>query len=1359
MVMAMNLALRKKISLLLFTTLCLTCVMDLFAQRSSLAEKVWSRVHLAPGPLRPIPENPVRYSSIIEIGGLPPQDSPDIQVTTATNVTQSENSVCVSPLNDQVVLNSNNSSNYPLTTIFGADAFVSTNGGLTWTGSAGGTGGTNKGDPSVRIGVSGRFYSNYITDPEGGQGCAYSTNNGSTWTPVVVSPVPGPGGLADKNHMCVDNNLGSFYVNNLYISWTDFEGPYNNQVVASRSTDAGLTWSARVSISSGVAAGNFNHGANVQTGPGGEVYATWVVYDAGVQEVNIGFTKSTNGGASWGTASRIGPTIKGIRSLGLLGGKDMRVNSFPSMAVNQQDGSIYIVWTNIGVPGTNTGTERDIYMIKSTNGGSTWGTAVRVNQDTFNNGKDQWFPWIACDPVTGKLVVIFYDSRDFTSNDQANTYVAYSSNGGSTWQDFRVSDASWSGDGSGSGFASNYAGDYISIAIRNNKVYPVWTDRRATGARLSTYISPFALANTITVVAPNGGESWVIGSSQTITWTSSGVSGNVKIDLSTDGGSTYPTTLFASTANDGTEPWTVAGPASTTARVRIATIADPSIRDSSNANFTIGQPSITVTAPNGGESWPVGSPQTITWSSAGVSGTVKFDLSTDGGSTFPTTLFAGTANDGTETWTVTGPASTTARVRIASVADPTIRDSSNANFTMVQPTVTVTSPNGGEVWALGSSQTLAWTSTNLTGNVKIDLSTDGGSTFPAVITASTANDGTEAWTVTGPVSSTARIRVSSIVVPGVADSSNGNFSMVQPVITVTSPNGGESWAVGSLQTLTWTSANLSGNVKIDLSTDGGSTFPITLFAATANDGTEPWTVAGPASTAARMRVSSLSITSVADTSNANFTLIQPAITVSVPNGGEAWLIGSSQTIQWASSNVSGNVKIDLSTDGGSTFPTVLFASTVNDGSESWTVAGPATAAARVRISSVTTPSVLDASNANFTISAPFITVTAPNGGEVWGVGTPHTIAWTSLGVSGQVMIELSRNGGSTYETLFPATANDGSEQWLASAPPASNALIRVSSPGLPGVVDVSDGQFTISATFAFLTRIVLRDHGGESDSLEFGTGAGATDGIDPLYGEYELPPLPPGGLDVRWHIPGTLGTKRDVRDTLGGTRLQITYTGAIQPGPAGYPLVLYWNHLALPGGSFTLRYQAGGTWFLANMKQQDSLTLSDETTQQFQIVYDLGYAVYISVPSGWSMLSLPVTVGDRRKTSLFPTAVSNAFAYGGTGYVSRDTLDYGVGYWLKFSAAQVLSFTGDERTLDTLAVVEKWNMIGSISIPVPVENIVQIPNGIVTSRYFAYTGVAYAPTTTISPLQAYWVKVTQNGQLILGAPIAGPHRK
>ena len=82
------------------------------------------------------------------------------------------------------------------------------------------------------------------------------------------------------------------------------------------------------------------------------------------------------------------------------------------------------------------------------------------------------------------------------------------------------------------------------------------------------------------------------------------------------------------------------------------------------------------------------------------------------------------------------------------------------------------------------------------------------------IIASTPNTGTANWTVTGPATTQARIRITSLDVPTVSDTSDANFAILQS-ITVTSPNGGESWAVGSTQPITWTSVGLTGNVTID----------------------------------------------------------------------------------------------------------------------------------------------------------------------------------------------------------------------------------------------------------------------------------------------------------------------------------------------------------------------------------------------------------------------------------------------------------------------------------------------------------------------------------------------------------------
>jgi len=85
------------------------------------------------------------------------------------------------------------------------------------------------------------------------------------------------------------------------------------------------------------------------------------------------------------------------------------------------------------------------------------------------------------------------------------------------------------------------------------------------------------------VTSPNGGEDWAIGSSQTITWTGDG-DGTATIELSLDGGATYPVTIAADTADDGTHPWVVTSDATSLAKVRVTTSAGA---DASDGVFTI----------------------------------------------------------------------------------------------------------------------------------------------------------------------------------------------------------------------------------------------------------------------------------------------------------------------------------------------------------------------------------------------------------------------------------------------------------------------------------------------------------------------------------------------------------------------------------------------------------------------------------------------------------------------------------------------------------------------------------------------------------------------------------------------------
>jgi hypothetical protein len=143
----------------------------------------------------------------------------------------------------------------------------------------------------------------------------------------------------------------------------------------------------------------------------------------------------------------------------------------------------------------------------------------------------------------------------------------------------------------------------------------------------------------------------------------------------------------------------------------------------------------------------------------------------------------------------------------------------------------------------------------------------------------------------------------------------------------------------------------------------------------------------------------------------------------------------------------------------------------------------------------------------------------------------------------------------------------------------------------------------------------------------------------------------------------------------------------------------------------------------------------------------------LEVLNSWNMVSVPAMVGDYSRAALYPTSASEAFAYE-AGYVVRSTLADGKGYWLKFSGDQSIVITGSEKTLDSIPVAVGWNMIGSISSPVPVDSITSDPGGIVTSRFFGYNG-GYVVSASIEPGKAYWVKSSQIGKLILSSAPGG----
>lgn len=192
--------------------------------------------------------------------------------------------------------------------------------------------------------------------------------------------------------------------------------------------------------------------------------------------------------------------------------------------------------------------------------------------------------------------------------------------------------------------------------------------------------------------------------------------------------------------------------------------------------------SFTLLVPNGGENWTSGDQEVISWDPSGITGNILIELNRDIDNGRPwVVLFTDTPNDGNELWDVTGPATTTNLIRITSIDQPSISDQSDANFTIIlsAATISVLSPNGSESWYVGETHALSWSSNNVFGDVIIELNRDFINEGEwEVLFDSTSNDGSEDWIVTEPVSSSARIRVSSLGQPAVNDISDADFSII-----------------------------------------------------------------------------------------------------------------------------------------------------------------------------------------------------------------------------------------------------------------------------------------------------------------------------------------------------------------------------------------------------------------------------------------------------------------------------------------------------------------------------------------------------------------------------------------------------
>ena len=420
----------------------------------------------------------------------------------------------------------------------------------------------------------------------------------------------------------------------------------------------------------------------------------------------------------------------------------------------------------------------------------------------------------------------------------------------------------------------------------------------------------------------------------------------------------------------------------------------------------------------------------------------------------------------------------------------------------------ITSPDGGEVWSEQSEHEITWsTGREPNGDVQIYYSINAGASWQNIGSYSssyTSNDGSYNWTIPdlSHSSDSCLIRVQDYEDENIYDTSDEYLSLVadSTYFQLSSPNGGEVWLEQTEYQITWGSGgDVSSNVKIYYSLDAGTTWiNVGAYSSsyTSNSGRYNWTIPDltQSSDSCLVKVQDYEEINIIDVSDEYLGLVADStyFQVTSPNGEELWADQTLHEITWnAGGDVSSYAKIYYSLDAGTTWINVgAYSSsyTNNDGSYNWTVPEVfvTNSDCSIKIVDHNAVNVFDTSDNDFTITAVddenLISITSPNGGEIWHEQSSQSISWTVSGDIGgdNVKIQYSLNSGSNWQTVTNSTLNDGNYEW--SLPDISElgeyCLIKISSYSQSTIYDVSDNYFSVSADQNLLQ--IISPNGGEN---------------------------------------------------------------------------------------------------------------------------------------------------------------------------------------------------------------------------------------------------------------------------------------